>query len=136
MIVAVHMCRGNMNAFWGAEGGYGLMADAAFQMSNVDAFLLEYDTDRAGDFSPLRKVPKGKQVLIGVISTKDPKLENRDEIKRRIDDASKHIGIDQLGICPQCGFSTNVFGTEFTVDDQKRKLEMMVGVAKEIWATP
>ncbi len=133
MIAAVHMCRGNMNAFWGGEGGYDLMAETAFSMPNVDAFLLEYDTPRAGDFRPLRHVPKGKQVLLGIVSTKDPKLEGRDELKRRVDDASKSIAIEQLGICPQCGFSTNVFGTEFTVDDEKRKIEMMVGVTKEIW---
>lgn len=133
MVVAVHMCRGNMNAFWGAEGGYERMAETAFHMPNVDAFLLEYDTPRAGDFKPLRHVPKGKQVLLGIVSTKNPALESSDELKRRIDEASKSIAIDQLGICPQCGFSTNVFGTEFTADDQKRKIERMVGVAEEIW---
>ena len=122
-----------MNAFWGGEGGYDLMAETAFNMSNVDAFLLEYDTPRAGDFKPLRHVPKGKQILLGIISTKDPKLESRDELKRRVDEASKSIPIEQIGICPQCGFSTNVFGTEFTADDEKRKIEMMVGVAKDIW---
>ncbi len=133
MLVAVHMCRGNMNAFWGAEGGYGPIAEIAFSMENVDAFLLEYDTARAGDFSPLRAVPKGKQVLIGVISTKDPKLESADDIKRRVDAAAQSIDIAQLGICPQCGFSTNVFGTEFSQDDEKRKLARMVEVAEEIW---
>jgi 5-methyltetrahydropteroyltriglutamate--homocysteine methyltransferase len=133
MIVAVHMCRGNMNAFWGADGGYERMAEAAFNMPNIDAFLLEYDTPRAGDFTPLRHVPKGKQVLLGIISTKEPELEDRDALKRRVDEASKSIAIGQLGICPQCGFSTNVFGTDFTADDQKRKIEMMVGVAREIW---
>jgi 5-methyltetrahydropteroyltriglutamate--homocysteine methyltransferase len=133
MVVAVHMCRGNMNAFWGADGGYELMAETAFNMPNVDLFLLEYDTSRAGDFRPLRHVPKGKQVLLGIVSTKDPALESRDDLKRRVDEASKSLAIDQLGICPQCGFSTNVFGTEFTADDQKRKIERMVGVAEEIW---
>jgi 5-methyltetrahydropteroyltriglutamate--homocysteine methyltransferase len=122
-----------MNAFWGGEGGYDLMAETAFSMSNVDAFLLEYDTPRAGDFKPLRHVLKGKQILLGIISTKDPKLESRDGLKRRVDEASKSIPIEQIGICPQCGFSTNVFGTEFTADDEKRKIEMMVGVAKDIW---
>jgi 5-methyltetrahydropteroyltriglutamate--homocysteine methyltransferase len=133
MIVAVHMCRGNMNAFWGSEGGYDRIAEAAFHMPNVDVFLLEYDTPRAGDFSPLRHVPKGKQVLLGIVSTKDPKLERGDELKRRIEEASKNIAIEQIGICPQCGFSTNVFGTEFTIDDEKRKIEMMVRVAREVW---
>ncbi len=91
MMVAMHMCRGNMNAFWGGEGGYAPVAEIAFNMPNVDAFLLEYDTPRAGDFAPLRHVPKGKQVLLGIVSTKDPKLESADELKRRIDDAAKYI---------------------------------------------
>jgi 5-methyltetrahydropteroyltriglutamate--homocysteine methyltransferase len=133
MIVAVHMCRGNMNAFWGSEGGYDRIAETAFHMPNIDVFLLEYDTPRAGDFRPLRHVPKGKQVLLGIVSTKDPKLERRDELKRRIDEASSSIAMEQIGICPQCGFSTNVFGTEFTIDDEKRKIEMMVRVAREVW---
>jgi 5-methyltetrahydropteroyltriglutamate--homocysteine methyltransferase len=133
MIVAVHMCRGNMNAFWGSEGGYDRIAETAFHMPNIDVFLLEYDTPRAGDFRPLRHVPKGKRVLLGIVSTKEPKLERRDELKRRIDEASSSIAMEQIGICPQCGFSTNVFGTEFTADDEKRKIEMMVGVAREVW---
>jgi 5-methyltetrahydropteroyltriglutamate--homocysteine methyltransferase len=135
MMVAVHMCRGNMNAFWGAEGGYAPVAERSFNMSNVDAFLLEYDTPRAGDFAPLGHVPKSKQILLGIVSTKDPKLESSDDLKRRIGDASEHIDIKQLGICPQCGFSTNVFGTEFTVDDERRKIERMVKVAGEVWGT-
>jgi len=133
MTVAMHMCRGNMNAFWGGDGGYEPVAEASFNMPNVDIFLLEYDTPRAGDFTPLRHVPKGKKVLLGIVSTKDPKLESRDDIRRRIDEAAKHLDIGQLGLCPQCGFSTNVFGTEFTVDDERRKLEMMVGIAGEVW---
>ena len=133
MMVAVHMCRGNMNAFWGGDGGYEPVAEASFNMPNVDVFLLEYDTPRAGDFAPLRHAPKDKKMLLGIVSTKDPKLESRDALKRRIDDAAKHIGIRQLGICPQCGFSTNVFGTEFNVDDERRKIELMVGVADEVW---
>ena len=133
VVVAVHMCRGNMNAFWGGDGGYEPVAEASFNMPNVDVFLLEYDTPRAGDFGPLRHVPKDKKVLLGIVSTKDPKLESGDELKRRIDDAAKHIDIGQLGICPQCGFSTNVFGTAFTVDDERRKIERMVGVANDVW---
>jgi 5-methyltetrahydropteroyltriglutamate--homocysteine methyltransferase len=133
MIVAVHMCRGNMNAFWGAEGGYAPVAERVFNMSNIDAFLLEYDTPRAGDFAPLRHAPKGKQLLLGIVSTKDPALESRDGLKRRIDEAAKHADIAQLGICPQCGFSTNLFGTEFTVDDERRKLDLLVKVADEVW---
>jgi 5-methyltetrahydropteroyltriglutamate--homocysteine methyltransferase len=133
MTVAVHMCRGNMNAFWGAEGGYAPIAEIAFNLPNVDLFLLEYDTPRAGDFGPLRHAGKDKKILLGIISTKDPRLESRDGIKRRIDDAAKHIDVKQLGICPQCGFSTNLFGTEFTVDDERRKIERMVEVSREVW---
>ncbi len=135
MLVAVHMCRGNMNAFWGAEGGYERVAEVSFTMPNVDAFLLEYDTPRAGDFRPLRHVPKGKQVLLGIVSTKDPTLESADDLKRRVDEASQYIPIEQLGLCPQCGFSTNVFGSGFTEDDQRRKIDRMVQVADDIWGS-
>ena len=134
MMIAVHMCRGNMNAFWGGDGGYEPVAEVAFNMPNVDIFLLEYDTPRAGDFGPLRHAPKDKKMLLGIVSTKDPRLESRDGLKRRIDEAANHIGIGQLGICPQCGFSTNVFGTEFTVDDERRKIERMVDVANDVWS--
>jgi len=133
MIVAVHMCRGNMNAFWGAEGGYAPIAERVFHMSNVDAFLLEYDTPRAGDFKPLRHAPKGKQLLLGIMSTKNPALESADDLRRRIDEAAQHADIAQLGICPQCGFSTNLFGTEFTVDDEARKLDRLVETADKVW---
>jgi 5-methyltetrahydropteroyltriglutamate--homocysteine methyltransferase len=133
MIVAVHMCRGNMNAFWGAEGGYAPVAERAFNMSNVDVFLLEYDTPRAGDFKPLRHAPKGKQLLLGIMSTKDPALESADALKRRIDEAAQHADIAQLGVCPQCGFSTNLFGTAFTVDDERRKIDRLVEVAQAVW---
>jgi 5-methyltetrahydropteroyltriglutamate--homocysteine methyltransferase len=135
MTFAVHMCRGNLNAFWGAEGGYDPVAEATFGKIDADRYLLEYDTPRAGDFKPLAKVPKGKHVLLGLVSTKDPKLESADGLKRRIDDAAKSIPVDQLGICPQCGFSTNMFGTSFTEDDEKRKLELLVKVATDVWGT-
>jgi 5-methyltetrahydropteroyltriglutamate--homocysteine methyltransferase len=133
MVVAMHMCRGNMNAFWGGDGGYEPVAEAVFNMANIDAFLLEYDTPRAGDFAPLRHVSKGKQVLLGVVSTKDSRLEEHDALKRRIDEAARHVDIAQLGICPQCGFSTNLFGTDFTVDVERRKLALLVETAAEVW---
>jgi 5-methyltetrahydropteroyltriglutamate--homocysteine methyltransferase len=133
MMVAVHMCRGNMNAFWGGEGDYEPVAEVSFNMPNVDIFLLEFDTPRAGDFRPLRHAAKDKKILLGIVSTKNPQLEDRDELKRRIDAAAAYVRIEQLGLCPQCGFSTNVFGTEFKVDEQRRKLELMVDVAGEIW---
>lgn len=133
MIVAMHMCRGNMNAFWGGDGGYEPVAEAAFNMSNIDAFLLEYDTPRAGDFTPLRHVPKGKQVLLGIVSTKDARIEDKDALKRRVDEAARYLDKAQLGICPQCGFSTNLFGTDFTIDVERRKLGLLVETAAEIW---
>lgn len=133
MIVAMHMCRGNMNAFWGGDGGYEPVAEAAFNMSNIDAFLLEYDTPRAGDFTPLRHVPKGKQVLLGIVSTKDARIEDKDALKRRVDEAARYLDKAQLGICPQCGFSTNLFGTDFTIDVERRKLDLLVETAAEIW---
>jgi methionine synthase II (cobalamin-independent) len=133
MMVGMHMCRGNMNAYWGADGGYGPVAEAAFNLSNIDVFLLEYDTPRAGDFAPLRHVPKGKQVLLGIVSTKDAHVEEKHELKRRIEEASRHIDVAQLGICPQCGFSTNLFGTDFTVDVERRKLRLLAETAAEIW---
>ncbi len=133
MVVAMHMCRGNMNAYWGAEGGYGPVAEGALNMANIDAYLLEYDTPRAGDFAPLRHVPKGKQVLLGIVSTKNPRIETKDELKRRVDDAAMHLDIAQIGICPQCGFSTNLFGTDFTIDVERRKLALLVETASEIW---
>ncbi|HXE17878.1 MAG TPA: 5-methyltetrahydropteroyltriglutamate--homocysteine S-methyltransferase [Stellaceae bacterium] len=133
MIVAMHMCRGNMNAFWGGDGGYGPVAEAVFNMSNIDAFLLEYDTPRAGDFTPLRHVPRGKQVLLGIVSTKDAHIEDKDALKHRVDEAARHLNGAQLGICPQCGFSTNLFGTDFTIDVERRKLELLVETAAEIW---
>jgi 5-methyltetrahydropteroyltriglutamate--homocysteine methyltransferase len=135
MLVALHMCRGNMNAFWGGEGGYEPVAAQVFNMSNIDAFLLEYDTPRAGDFRPLRHAAKNKKLLLGIVSTKDPTLESADELKARIENAARHVDLQQLGLCPQCGFSTNVFGTEFTVDDERRKMERMVSVASDVWGT-
>lgn len=133
MVATVHLCRGNLNAYWGAEGGYEPAADALFNRIDVDGYLLEYDTPRAGDFTPLRHVPKGKTVLLGLMSTKETALESADDLRRRIDEAGKHIAHDQLGICPQCGFSTNVFGTHFTIEDQKKKLARMVEVADKVW---
>ena len=135
MRVTMHMCRGNLNAYWGAEGGYETVAEIAFNAVDVEAFLLEYDTPRAGDFSPLRHVPKGKTALLGLMSTKERELESVDGLRRRIDEAAEHLPHEQLGLCPQCGFSTNVFGTHFTVEDEKRKLDRLVETADRIWGT-
>jgi 5-methyltetrahydropteroyltriglutamate--homocysteine methyltransferase len=136
MAVAIHLCRGNLKGAWMAEGGYDPIADALFNKVNVDAYLLEYDTPRAGDFSPLRFVPKGKTVVLGLVSTKTPKLETKDELKRRIDAAAKFLPLEQLGLSPQCGFSSGAGGGQVvTQDDTRRKLELIVEVAREVWGT-
>ena len=133
MTVTMHMCRGNLSAYWGAEGGYHRIAEAAFGGLKVDGFLLEYDTPRAGDFTPLKHVPKATRAFLGLMSTKEVALEPEDAIRRRIDEAAKVKPLDQLGLCPQCGFSTNVWGTHFSIDDEKRKLERLVAVAHKVW---
>ena len=135
MTVAMHSCRGNLNAYWGAEGGYEPIAEAIFNRIGADLYLLEYDTPRAGDFRPLRHLPKGKTALLGLVSTKEARLESRDELVRRIEEAGRHTDHAQLGLCPQCGFSTNLFGTHFTEDDERRKLERMAEVAAACWGT-
>jgi 5-methyltetrahydropteroyltriglutamate--homocysteine methyltransferase len=135
MTIGIHVCRGNVsNEFWGASGGYEPVADALFNRIDADVYLLEYDTERAGDFSPLRHVPRGKKVMLGLLSSKSPRLENRDELLRRIDEAGRYVAADQLGLSPQCGFSTNVLSRAFTIDEQRRKLEHVVAVAAAAWA--
>lgn len=133
MVVAMHSCRGNLNAYWGGEGGYEPIADTIFNQIGADLYLLEYDTPRAGDFQPLRHLPKGKTVLLGLVSTKENALESREMLLRRIEEAGRYADPAQLGLCPQCGFSTNLFGTHFTVDDERRKMELMSRVAGEVW---
>lgn len=134
MTVAVHLCRGNLKGAWMAEGGYDPVADVLFNRMNADIYCLEYDTPRAGDFSPLRYVPKGKRVILGLVSTKTPQLEGKDALKRRIDEAAKFVPLDRLGISPQCGFSSGGgSGQTVTQDDTKRKLELVVSVAREVW---
>ena len=126
-------CRGNFRSAWVAEGGYDPVADVLFNEIDVDAFFLEYDTGRSGDFTPLRYVPRGKYVVLGLVSSKNPKLESKDEIKRRIDEAAQLSPIEQLCISPQCGFSSTVHGNDISFDDQWRKLELCVEVAHEVW---
>jgi methionine synthase II (cobalamin-independent) len=133
MTVRMHMCRGNLSGFWASEGGYDFIADTIFNTIDVDAFLMEYDTQRAGDFAPLRFLPKDKMAMLGLVSTKVPQLEQRDELRRRIDEATKYTDMSQLGICPQCGFASNVFGNPVTIEDQRQKLALVVDTANAIW---
>ena len=134
MAKAIHMCRGNLRGQWMAEGGYEPIAERVFNELNVDAFLLEFDSPRAGDFRPLRFLPKGKKVVLGLVSTKTPLLEKPAELKQKIEEAAKHASLDQLGISPQCGFSSVAgSGQPITADDQKRKLELVLNVAREVW---
>ena len=133
MVGCSHLCRGNFGSAWVAQGGYEPVADALFNELDVDGYFLEYDTERAGDFSPLRLVPKGKRVVLGLISTKVPELETADDLKRRIEEAGKYMDLDNLSLSPQCGFSSTVHGNDITVDDQIAKLELMMEVAGQVW---
>ena len=132
MGVTMHTCRGNHASMWMAEGGYDAVAEGIFQTA-VDGFFLEYDTARAGGFEPLRFVPKGKKVVLGLISTKTPVLEKKDALKRRIEQASKYVPLENLCLSPQCGFASSEVGNKLTADDQKRKLELVAETAREIW---
>jgi 5-methyltetrahydropteroyltriglutamate--homocysteine methyltransferase len=131
--VTLHTCRGNHASMWMAEGGYDAVAEAVFQ-TQVDGFFLEYDTARAGGFEPLRFVPKGKKVVLGLVSTKTPVLESRDLLKKRVAAAARHVPLEDLCLSPQCGFASSEVGNQLTVDDQKRKLELVVETAREIWS--
>jgi 5-methyltetrahydropteroyltriglutamate--homocysteine methyltransferase len=129
----IHLCRGNQRSMWHREGSYDAIAEKLFNELRHDRLLLEYDSPRAGTFEPLRFVPKGKIVVLGLVSTKVPELETVDELKRRIDRASKYIALEQLAISPQCGFASDVVGNLISEDDQKRKLEVVVETARQVW---
>jgi 5-methyltetrahydropteroyltriglutamate--homocysteine methyltransferase len=133
MSVTTHMCRGNFRSSWVAEGGYDFVAEALFNDLDVDGFFMEWDDERSGGFEPLRFVPKGKVVVLGLVTTKRGALESADELKRRIDEAARHVDIDQLCLSPQCGFSSTVEGNALTYDDQVAKLRRIVEVAEEVW---
>jgi 5-methyltetrahydropteroyltriglutamate--homocysteine methyltransferase len=132
--VGLHMCRGNNRSRWHAEGSYEPVAERAFQQLNVDRFLLEYETERAGSFEPLRFIPRDKTVVLGIISSKVPDLEAIDGLKRRIDEASKYLRDDQIAISPQCGFASVAIGNLLTWDEQYRKLELVAEVAHKVLA--
>jgi 5-methyltetrahydropteroyltriglutamate--homocysteine methyltransferase len=129
----IHLCRGNQRSMWHREGSYDAIAERLFNELPHQRFLLEYDSPRAGSFAPLRFVPKGKIVVLGLVSTKVPELEPLDELKRRIDEAAKYVSLEQLAVSPQCGFGSDVVGNLISEDDQKRKLERVVEIAARIW---
>lgn len=131
--VGMHMCRGNNRSAWHAEGSYEPIAEKAFNLLNVDRFLLEYDTERAGGFEPLRFMPKNKMVVLGLISSKEPQLESVDDLRRRIDEAAKYVPFENLAISPQCGFASTALGNLLTWDDQRRKLELVAETARRVW---
>jgi 5-methyltetrahydropteroyltriglutamate--homocysteine methyltransferase len=133
MTVTTHMCRGNFRSSWAAEGGYDFVAEALFSELGVDGFFLEYDDARSGGFEPLRFVPKGKMVVLGLVTTKRGELESPDELKRRIDEASKFVPAEQLCLSPQCGFSSTVEGNLLTYDQEVAKLRLIVETAREVW---
>lgn len=134
MVFAMHLCRGNFEGAWLAEGGYEPVAEILFNEVNVSGYFLEYDTRRAGDFAPLRFLPKGKIVVLGLVTTKSGALESKDDLKRRIEEATRYVPIDQLALSPQCGFASSAMGNQLTVNDEVAKLRRIVEVAEEIWA--
>ncbi|MEV4069095.1 5-methyltetrahydropteroyltriglutamate--homocysteine S-methyltransferase [Nonomuraea fuscirosea] len=133
MTITTHMCRGNFRSSWAAAGGYDFVAEALFGELNVDGFFLEFDDERSGGFEPLRYVPPGKMVVLGLVTTKRGELESKDTLKRRIDEAAKFVDLDQLCLSPQCGFSSTLEGNELTSEEQFAKLRLIVETAQEVW---
>jgi len=133
MLRAIHLCRGNFRSSWAAEGGYEPVAEIMFNELDIDAFFLEYDDARSGDFAPLRFLPKGKTVVLGLVTTKLGEIETKDEIKRRIDEALKFAPLDQLALSPQCGFASTVHGNDISIQQQSDKIRLVVEVAEEVW---
>jgi len=133
MVLAMHLCRGNFKSSHAASGNYEPVAEALLSEMNLDAFFLEYDDDRSGDFRPLRFLKGNKIVVLGLITTKFGQLEKKDDIKRRIDEATKYAPLDQLCLSPQCGFSSAAEGNKIAVEDQRKKLELVVEIAREVW---
>jgi 5-methyltetrahydropteroyltriglutamate--homocysteine methyltransferase len=135
MVACIHMCRGNHESSWVAEGGYDPVSEVVFGDLDVDGFFLEYDSPRAGSFAPLRYLSGKKVAVLGLVTTKKGKLETKDEIKRRIDEAAKVVPLDRLALSPQCGFASTIGGNKLTVDEEKAKLRFIVDVAREVWGT-
>jgi 5-methyltetrahydropteroyltriglutamate--homocysteine methyltransferase len=135
MTVGIHLCRGNFRSHWAAEGGYEPVAEALFNEFDVDTYLLEYDDARSGDFAPLRHLPKGKLVVMGLITTKLGDLESKDDIKRRIDEAAQFMPLEQMCLSPQCGFSSTVHGNDVAVEQQAAKCRLVIETAREVWGS-
>jgi methionine synthase II (cobalamin-independent) len=133
LTVCTHLCRGNFRSAWRAQGGYQRIAEVIFNQLPYDGFFLEFDDARSGDFSPLRHVPKGPRVVVGLVTSKVGTLEKKDDLKRRLDEAARYVPLDQLGLSPQCGFSSTMEGNELAVDRQRAKLALCVDVAREVW---
>jgi 5-methyltetrahydropteroyltriglutamate--homocysteine methyltransferase len=133
LTVTTHLCRGNFRSSWAAAGGYDFVAEALFSELDVDGFFLEYDDERSGGFAPLRFVPPGKMVVLGLVTTKSGALESKDALKRRIDEASRYVPLDQLCLSPQCGFSSTVEGNTLSYDEQVAKLRLIVETAQDVW---
>jgi 5-methyltetrahydropteroyltriglutamate--homocysteine methyltransferase len=134
VMVSTHVCRGNSRSRWYTEGGYEAIAERLFGRLDVDTFLLEYDSERAGGFEPLRQVPRGKSVVLGLVTTKQPQLESQDALRRRIDEASRYIPLENLAISTQCGFASVAAGNLLSLTDQWRKLDLVVDTARKVWA--
>jgi 5-methyltetrahydropteroyltriglutamate--homocysteine methyltransferase len=135
LTITTHMCRGNNQSMWAASGSYDFVADALFNQLDVDGFFMEWDDERSGGFEPLRYVPEGKIVVLGLVTSKRPELEAKDDLKRRVEEASKFVDIDQLCLSPQCGFSSTREGNDLTIDEQFAKLRLVVETAEEIWGS-
>jgi 5-methyltetrahydropteroyltriglutamate--homocysteine methyltransferase len=135
MTLCTHLCRGNFRSTWAAQGGYEPVAEALLSEMKVDGYFLEYDDERSGDFRPLRFLPKGKTVVLGLVTTKVGTMESKDALKRRIDEASRYAPLEQLALSPQCGFSSTVHGNAIAMEAQAAKLRLVVDVAREVWGT-
>jgi 5-methyltetrahydropteroyltriglutamate--homocysteine methyltransferase len=134
-VMGIHFCRGNKRSAWGAEGSYEPIAEKAFGSLKMDRYLLEFDSERAGGFEPLRFVPRGKTVVLGLITTKEPEIESEDELLRRIEQASKYVPVENLAVSTQCGFASAASGNLITWDDMQRKLELVARIARRVWGS-
>ena len=133
MTLAMHLCRGNFRSSWIAQGGYEPVADVLFNHIGIDVYFMEYDSERAGSFAPLRFLPRHKMVVLGLVTSKTGELEDKDILKRRIDEATQYVALDQLALSPQCGFASTEEGNVLTYDQQRAKLALVVEVAHEVW---